>query len=278
MRDIRHAVFDRERLHIVARPLTDFARHIDIRQEIHLDFLQSAALAGFTAAAPHIETEMAGGIFFPLCFSCRREQVANQAEHAGICRRVGTRRTPDRILGHGNHLVDEGEAFDLLVSARLSFGMIEILGQRPRQDIVHQARLARSGNSGDGHQHPERDLDIHIFQIMLCRTENRDGFLAQRPRFLFVGYLALAGKVLAGKQFRMHQFLRRTGKDDFAPLAAGARAQIDDVVRLAHDRYVMLDDHERIIPLAQILQRMDEPLRIAAVQSHRWLIQDIDDA
>ena len=49
--DVFALVADVQRLPVVAPPVADVARHIDIRQEVHLDLDQTVALAGLAAPA-----------------------------------------------------------------------------------------------------------------------------------------------------------------------------------------------------------------------------------
>ena len=51
------AVLDLERLRIVALALTDLARYVDVRKEVHLDLDDTVALAGFATAAPDVESK-----------------------------------------------------------------------------------------------------------------------------------------------------------------------------------------------------------------------------
>ena len=97
-------------LHIQSLPvvpfsLADLAGHVHVRQEMHLDFDDSVAGAGFTAAAFHIEAETTLLIALALGVGCGREQVADLVEYAGVSGRVGTGRPPNRGLVDGNDLV-----------------------------------------------------------------------------------------------------------------------------------------------------------------------------
>ena len=57
-----------------------------------------------------------------------------------------------------------------------------------------------------------------------------------------------------------------------AAILAGARAKVDDAVRVAHDLGVMLDDEYCIAQVAQAVQDLDQPVGIAAVKSNRGLV------
>ena len=72
---------------------------------MHLDFDDSVAGAGLTAATFHIEAETTLLIALALGVGCGREQVADLVEYAGVSGWVGTGRPPNRGLVDGNDLV-----------------------------------------------------------------------------------------------------------------------------------------------------------------------------
>ena len=49
-----------QRFGVVAAAAADFAGDVNIRQKIHFDAAQAVALAGFAAAALHVEAEAPG--------------------------------------------------------------------------------------------------------------------------------------------------------------------------------------------------------------------------
>ena len=62
-----------------------------------------------------------------------------------------------------------------------------------------------------------------------------------------------------------------------AAVFAGARAQIDDVVRHADRLLVVLDDDERVAHVAQPDQGLDQPVVVALVQADGRLVEDVQD-
>ena len=46
--------------------------------------------------------------------------------------------------------------------------------QRRVQDVLHQRRLARSGDAGDAHQTMQRNRDVDALQIVLGGAEDLD--------------------------------------------------------------------------------------------------------
>src|ERR671919_1324722 len=65
--DVFSLVADCQRLAVVALSLTNFARHIDVGEEMHLDLDRSFARAWFTAATANIEREPAGLVATATC-------------------------------------------------------------------------------------------------------------------------------------------------------------------------------------------------------------------
>ena len=84
------------RLAVVALALADLAGHIDIGQKMHLDLDQAIALAGFTAAALHIETIAAGLVAANARFGQIGIEIPDEAEQTRIGRRIRARRPADR--------------------------------------------------------------------------------------------------------------------------------------------------------------------------------------
>src|SRR5438045_1988046 len=66
----------------------------------------------------------------------------------------------------------------------------------------------------------------------------------------------------------------------FAPISsrASARPDVDDVVRRLDRVLVVLDDDDRVPEVAQLEQRVQQPLVVALVQPDRRLVQDVADA
>ena len=73
-------------------------------------------------------------------------------------------------------------------------------------------------------------------------------------------------------------FARRARGHDAAPVAAGTRPHVDQVVRLPHDRFVVLDHQHAVALILQVAQRIDQPLVVARMQADRGFVQHIADA
>ena len=131
-------ISDLQGLFIVALAAALFTRHIHIRQKVHGDAQDAIALAGLASPALHVEREAPFFISAQLGFRRLGKQLADIVKHAGVCRRIGTRRASDGILRDIDDLIDVLDAADLLMLARLDAqtpqGMLQPLGQ----DLIDQ--------------------------------------------------------------------------------------------------------------------------------------------
>src|SRR4030088_1951989 len=91
---------------VIALALANVAGDVDVGQEVHLDLDQAVALAGLAAAALDVEAERPGSRAPGLGFRETREPVADRLEGAGVGRRVGPGRAPDRPLVDVDDLVE----------------------------------------------------------------------------------------------------------------------------------------------------------------------------
>ena len=66
--------------------------------------------------------------------------------------------------------------------------------------------------------------------------------------------------------------------DHFAAAHARAGAEIDDVVGGAHRVFVVLDHDDRVALIAQPLERRQQPIVVARVQSDRRFVEDVQHA
>ena len=108
-----------QRFGVVALAVTDFTRHIHIRQEVHFDALRPLALTRFTTAAFDIKAEPARLIAPDLRLARFGEHLPHLVKHAGVRRRITPRCTADRALIDLNHLVDLVRPRHLFMLTRL---------------------------------------------------------------------------------------------------------------------------------------------------------------
>ena len=119
--------------------------------------------------------------------------------HAGVGRRVGPRRAPDRRLVDPDQLVEVLEPGDPGVPARHLPRAVELVRQDRREDVVDQGRLARARHPGDRHQAAQRERDVDVVQVVLPRPDHADLPLAvARPADVGHRDRAAAREVLPG--------------------------------------------------------------------------------
>ena len=111
--DVVALVEDLQRLAVVALAVADVAGHVDVGQEVHFDLDQAVALAGFAAAAAHVEAEATRRVAARARFRHLCEQFAQRREQSGVGRRIGTRRAADRRLVDVDDLVEQLDACPL---------------------------------------------------------------------------------------------------------------------------------------------------------------------
>ena len=80
-----------ERLAVVAAAAARLARDEDVGQEVHLHPAHAVALAGLAAASLHVEGEAPGPVAPRARLGHQAEELADEAEGAGVGRRVRAR-------------------------------------------------------------------------------------------------------------------------------------------------------------------------------------------
>ncbi len=91
-------VVNLQRLAVVAFALADLARHIHIRQEVHLDLDDTLALTGFAAPTLDVEGEAARLVAANARLRHLGEEFANAGEGIGVGRGIRARRAPNGRL------------------------------------------------------------------------------------------------------------------------------------------------------------------------------------
>ena len=105
-----------KRLAVVASPTADLARHVDIRQEVHLNLDCSVARTRFAAPALNVEREPTGHIAPDFRLFGGSEQLPDVIEHARVRGRVRSGRSADWTLINVHHFVHEISASDFAMT------------------------------------------------------------------------------------------------------------------------------------------------------------------
>src|SRR5262249_56970249 len=129
-------------LAVIALALAHVAGDVDVGQEVHLNLDDAVALAGLAAPALDVEGEAAWLIAARLGLGQLGEPFADRGEGAGIGRRVGARRAPDRRLVGGDDLVEMLEPLDGVVLAGMLARPDELARRGAIQRLDDAARLS----------------------------------------------------------------------------------------------------------------------------------------
>ena len=88
-----------------------------------------------------------------------------------------------------------------------------------------------------------------------------------------------AGEIAAGERFGAgHDVGRRALGDDMAAEAAGAGAEVEDIVGVADGVFVVFDDEDGVAEIAQPYESLDEAGVVALVQADGGLVEDVEHA
>ena len=156
------------------------ARHVDVRQEAHLQLLHAVAAAHLAAPALHVERKASGLVAARLGRLRLRKKLADFREEADIRRGIRPRRTADRRLVNLDDLVEVFHARQLPILSGNVLRAVEVLHQRPLERLVDERRLARAGNARHDGEAADGDVDGHVLQIVLGRSGKRQESLAAR--------------------------------------------------------------------------------------------------
>jgi hypothetical protein len=267
-----------EGLAVVALAAARLARHVDVRQEVHLDLDRPVALAGFAASAAHVEREASGLVAAHLRLRRERVELTNRREDVGIGGRVGSRRAADRRLVDVDHLVEAFDPLDRVVLAGLDPHPVEPVREGLVDDLVHERGLAGARDARDADELGDRELDVDVLQVVHPRAAHGEGAVVVRAP---VGNrdLALPREELAGDRLRVSfDRLRRALCDDVAAVHAGAGAHVHEVVGRAHHLLVVLHDQHGVAEVAQPLERPDQLAVVPLVEADRGLVEDVEHA
>ena len=265
---------------VIALALADVAGHVHISEKVHFHFDHAIALTRFATPTLDVEAEAAGFVAPRAGFRNTGVNFANGREETRVGRGIGSRRAADRALVDLYHAIDVVQSFDAIEMRAAGRSMIELGRNRSKQRVVDQRRFARTRHAGHtGHQ-SERKLGGDVLEVIGCRAA--DAQLALRVRgpagTRYLNALS-AAQVLAGNGIGMgDDFGWRALRDNGAAMNAGTGTQVHHMVGLPNRIFVMLDHDDRVAKIAQIDQRVEQPLIVALVQTDGGFIEDVHDA
>src|ERR1700683_42164 len=180
--DVLATVTDLECFTVVALALAHIARHVHIREEVHLNLEDAIPLTGLAAAALDVETEASGVVTASARFRHCREQLAQRREESRVGRGIGTRRTPDGTLVDVDHAIDLPQSLDAFGRRGLDTRTVELRGGVAEERIDDERRLARAGYAGHAGEKTQWDLRADVAQVVAVRADDADHARGIRPR------------------------------------------------------------------------------------------------
>jgi hypothetical protein len=150
--------------------------------------------------------------------------------------------------------------------------------ERAKHHVMDKRGFPGAGDAGDHDHHAEGDLDLDVFQVMhACAGEadhapgiDRTARARQRDPQI-AAQITRRERAIAGS----HQVGQWPFEDDVSAVLTGSGAEIDDVVRGAHDVGVVLHHDDGVTQFAEFHEDADEAARVAAVQPDGGLIEHI---
>ena len=270
---------DLERFAVVALALADLARHVDVREELHLDLQDPVALAVLAATALDVEAEAAGLVAADARLGDAGEELADRAEQAGVRRRVRARRPADRALVDLDDLVDVLDAGEAVVRPDRLARAVQLAGEGPVEDVRHERRLAAPGHAGDRGERPERHREVDLAEVVLARALHGELLEIALASLLRHRHGPLAAEVGAGDRARLAEDgLERAVGDDLAAELARPGPDVDHPVGRPDRLLVVLDDEHGVAEVAEPGQRRDQLRVVPLVEPDRRLVEDVEDA
>src|SRR5437870_13451622 len=68
----------------------------------------------------------------------------------------------------------------------------------------------------------------------------------------------------------------RAGEEQLATELAGAGTEINDAIRGLNGVWIMLDDEDGVCEIAEGLENINEPLRVARMEADRRLVEHVE--
>ncbi len=144
--------------------------------------------------------------------------------------------------------------------------------------LIEGAFSAAADAGDDGHD-AKRNADGEVLQVVLARAVDGDPLAGERTRLGAMEDAASAGEISAGERFGAgHDVCRCALGDDVAAEAAGAGAEIENIVGVADGFFVVFDDEDGVAEIAEPDEGFDEAGVVALMEADGGLVEDVEDA
>ena len=235
-------------LPVVPLASAHLTRHIHVGKEVHLDLDRAVAFARLTASSGHVEREATGFVAPGSRLFCLGEQGADVVEELCVGGRIGSRCSPDRRLVDVDHLVDQIDALDLLVSSRHHAGLVDPMRQCLPQDLLDESGLARPGHPGHNCEQAQGKLDVDALQVVRRGTKHSDGIFTAGTADQRDFDLTASSEIVTRDRVGFScDVLEDTLGNYRAAMITGAGADVDDVVGGPDGLFVVLH-HDQCYP------------------------------
>ena len=277
-------------------PAALVADDLDVRQKTHLDGLQALSFAARTTPAGGIEGETVGGKAAHLGFGGFGVALADGVPDTNVGSRAGTRRLADGGLVHLEHALERFPAADAAAAlplrglgrhawalARrlaLRLGIAQRVAQVGQQHVTGQAGLAAARYAGHHDKTSQRNIDVHIAQVVQPGAPNGEHRRAafDGPRRRETAACAAAQVLARDRGGAVDQVLHAALRHHPPTARAGAGADIDHMLGGAYGFFVVLHHDQRVAARFELVQGAQQYAVVAGVQTDGGLIEHIADA
>ena len=123
-----------------------------------------------------------------------------------------------------------------------AIGLVQFVGERVEEHTFDERGLARPRDTGDAHEAAKWDGHVDVFEVVLAHTAHHELPVAALAAAGRNRDVQLAAQVRASERLpTVAELAGHPGRDEIAPFAARARAEIDDVVGPFEGVAVVLD-------------------------------------
>ena len=269
-------VLNFKRFPVVAGAVARLTGYIHIRQKVHFNLDHAIALTGLTSPTFDVEAEAPGLVATRFRLWQPGKPIPNGSEGARIGRRVRTWRAPDWTLVDIDHLIEMLQPFDGFTRRWRLPRPIQTHRRRFEERFDRQSRFSAARHAGDADKLPQREIHCHILQIVTRSFNNGQLLLVSLAPFLRNCDFTPPRKIVARNAGGvLCHGARRAMRHHHAPMHTSPRANVKNVVSLADRLFVMFDNNHGIALITQVLERAQQAVIVALMQTDRRLVQHV---
>ena len=147
------------------------------------------------------------------------------------------------------------------------------------ENLVDQAALAGTGNSGNTDQPAQWEGHVYILEIVLFSAFDLYGLSVPLAPFLGIGHDFAAAEIGTGQGIGVGFNLGNGASGHYlSAMLPGSRAKVSYEIRRPHHGFVVLNNQYRVAQVFQAQQGIDQSVVVVGMQAHRGLIADVKHA